>query len=108
MVDAALCVARFFRNESCGKCVPCRLGTQKIVDLLTEATTGSRKERTFTMGQSEFHALIDELALAMGLTSICGLGQIAPAPIKSVMKYWPDEINDHVLKKRCPAGTCFV
>jgi NADH:ubiquinone oxidoreductase subunit F (NADH-binding) len=107
MVDVALNIARFFRNESCGKCVPCRLGTQKIVDLLTESTSGDRKQRTFTMGQSEFHSTIDELAAAMGLASICGLGQIAPAPIRSVMKYWPDELNEHVLKKRCPGGVCF-
>jgi NADH:ubiquinone oxidoreductase subunit F (NADH-binding)/NADH:ubiquinone oxidoreductase subunit E len=76
-------VVRFFRNESCGKCVPCRLGSQKAVELLERVQAG----KTARTGL----ALLPELAETMTLTSICGLGQVALNPILSVMKHWPEE-----------------
>jgi NADH:ubiquinone oxidoreductase subunit F (NADH-binding) len=99
MLDLALNVEKFFRNESCGKCVPCREGTQRIVDIFTRASKG----RT---SQNEFD-LISELSETMMLTSICGLGQAAPNPILSVLKYFKDEVLAHVTKKECPSGICF-
>jgi NADH:ubiquinone oxidoreductase subunit F (NADH-binding) len=99
MLDMALNSVRFFRNESCGKCVPCRTGSQKLVSLLTAWTRGES-----SAGDLQ---LIEQLFKAMRLASICGLGQIVHAPIASVMKHFPDVINEHLNHKRCPGGTCF-
>jgi NADH:ubiquinone oxidoreductase subunit F (NADH-binding) len=104
MLDMALNAVRFYRNESCGKCVPCRVGSQKMVDLLMRWTQGALPEAQYLADL----ALLDELSLAMGLTSICGLGQIAPAPIQSVLKHFRAEIDAHVLKGLCPSGICFT
>jgi NADH:ubiquinone oxidoreductase subunit F (NADH-binding)/NADH:ubiquinone oxidoreductase subunit E len=99
MLDMALNSTQFFRNESCGKCVPCRVGSQKMVELLTGWTRGD--------GSSDDFALIDELSDALRLTSICGLGQVVPAPIASVLKHFRPEIEAHILKRECPSGVCF-
>jgi formate dehydrogenase beta subunit len=99
MLDMALNSVRFFRNESCGKCVPCRTGSQKLVDILTDWTQGSRG--------SEDLKLYEELTHALRLTSICGLGQVVPVPIASVMKHFPEEVEAHVREGRCAAGVCF-
>jgi len=98
MLDMALNSTIFFRNESCGKCVPCRVGSQKMVDLLTRWTQGD--------GSSDDLELIDELSDAMRLTSICGLGQVVPAPISSVLKHFRPEIEAHILRRECPSGVC--
>ena len=103
MLDMALCAVRFYRNESCGKCVPCRLGSQKMVDLLTRWTQGGLSESQY---RAEI-ALLDELSQAMTQTSICGLGQIVPAPIQSVLKHFKAEIQAHAEKGECPSGICF-
>jgi NADH:ubiquinone oxidoreductase subunit F (NADH-binding)/NADH:ubiquinone oxidoreductase subunit E len=99
MVDMALNAVRFFRNESCGKCVPCRVGSQKMTDMLTGWTEGRYQEGDLP--------LLDELANAMRLTSICGLGQVVHVPIASVLKHFRDVVDDHILRRRCPAGVCF-
>jgi formate dehydrogenase beta subunit len=104
MLDMALNAVRFYRNESCGKCVPCRVGSQKMVDLLVRWTQGALPETQYRTDL----ALLDELSQAMSLTSICGLGQIAPAPIQSVLKHFRAEIDAHVLKGQCPSGICFT
>lgn len=103
MLDMALTAVKFYRNESCGKCVPCRLGSQKMVELLTRWTQGNVSEAAYRADL----ALIDELSQAMTLTSICGLGQIVPAPVQSVLKHFRAEIEAHVLKGECPSGICF-
>ena len=103
MLDMALTAVKFYRNESCGKCVPCRVGSQKMVELLTRWTQGNVSEAAY---RSDL-ALIEELSQAMSLTSICGLGQIVPAPILSVLKHFRAEIDAHVLKGQCPSGICF-
>lgn len=100
MLDVALNVVTFFRNESCGKCVPCRVGSEKIVQILTRATHGQAEA-------TEIEA-ISELAETMQLTSICGLGQAAPLPITSALKYFGDEIMSHLTHKHCPEGVCFA
>ena len=103
MLDIALTAVKFYRNESCGKCVPCRIGSQKMVELLTRWRQGNVSDVEYRAGL----ALLEELAQAMTLTSICGLGQIAPAPIQSVLKHFRAEIDAHVLKGHCPSGICF-
>jgi NADH:ubiquinone oxidoreductase subunit F (NADH-binding)/NADH:ubiquinone oxidoreductase subunit E len=98
MLDMALNATRFFRNESCGKCVPCRVGSQKLVAMLMGWTQGK--------GSAADLALLDELSNALRLTSICGLGQVVPAPIASVVKHFREELDSHLLHSRCPAGVC--
>ena len=78
-------MVRFFRNESCGKCVPCRVGSQKAVELLERVQSGEA-------GRQEL-ALLSDLGEAMALTSICGLGQVALNPILSALKHWPGEVG---------------
>ena len=98
MLDLALNATTFFRNESCGKCVPCRIGTQEMVDMLTFWTQGK--------GTAADLKLIDQLSETLRLTSICGLGQFAPAPIASVLKHFREEVEAHIVSRRCPEGVC--
>ena len=99
MLDMALNATRFYRNESCGKCVPCRVGSQKMVEMLKGWTTGqSSKEDMQVLG---------ELSTAMKQASICGLGQVVPVPIASVMKHFPGVVEEHIVHRRCPGGVCF-
>jgi len=98
MLDMALNAVKFFRNESCGKCVPCRMGSQKMVDILTGWTHGK--------GTAADMVLIDELTEALKLTSICGLGQFAHSPLSSVLLHFREEIEAHVHGHRCPEGVC--
>lgn len=100
MLDMALNAVRFYRNESCGKCVPCRMGSQKMVEMLAGWTEGR--------SSSTDRALLDELSSAMKLTSICGLGQVVPVPITSVLKHFPEVIEQHLEHKHCPANVCFT
>jgi NADH:ubiquinone oxidoreductase subunit F (NADH-binding)/NADH:ubiquinone oxidoreductase subunit E len=98
ILDLALNLVQFFKNESCGKCVPCRVGTEKLVAMLDGWRRGQGAEADLEV--------LEELAPAMADASICGLGQVAPAPITSALKYWPDEVLAHVRERRCPAGVC--
>jgi NADH:ubiquinone oxidoreductase subunit F (NADH-binding)/NADH:ubiquinone oxidoreductase subunit E len=100
ILDLALNLVRFFKNESCGKCVPCRVGTEKLVAMLEGWRHGHGSETDL--------ALLDELAPAMADASICGLGQIAPAPLTSALKYRPGEIMAPLREGRCAAGVCPV
>ncbi|MGA9903482.1 MAG: NAD(P)H-dependent oxidoreductase subunit E [Terriglobales bacterium] len=99
MLDMALNATRFYRNESCGKCVPCRVGSQKLVEML----------KSWTGGQSskEDMQILGELSTAMRQASICGLGQVVPVPIASVMKHFPGTVEEHIIHRRCPGGVCF-
>jgi NADH:ubiquinone oxidoreductase subunit F (NADH-binding)/NADH:ubiquinone oxidoreductase subunit E len=99
MVDMALNAVRFFRNESCGKCVPCRMGSQKLVDMLTAWTHGK--------AENDDLQLLSELSHALKVTSICGLGQVVPVPIVSVLTHFRDLVDQHVIHKQCPARVCF-
>lgn len=103
MLDMALNATRFYRNESCGKCVPCRVGSQKLVEMLKGWTAGQ------SSGQSskEDMQVLGELSTAMKQASICGLGQVVPVPIASVMKHFPGTVEEHMDHRRCPAGVCF-
>jgi len=104
MLDMALNAVRFYRNESCGKCVPCRVGSQKMTEMLFRWTRGGLPEGQY---RAEL-ALLDELSQAMMLTSICGLGQIVPAPIQSVLTHFRAEVDAHVMRGECPSGICFT
>ncbi len=99
MLDMALNSVRFFRNESCGKCVPCRMGSQKMVSILEGWTNGHASANDMQT--------IEDLMKAMRLTSICGLGQIVHAPLMTVLKHFPEMVEKHLKEKRCPAGVCF-
>jgi NADH:ubiquinone oxidoreductase subunit F (NADH-binding)/NADH:ubiquinone oxidoreductase subunit E len=99
MLDMAINSTRFFRNESCGKCVPCRMGSQKLVDILTRWTRGESGKNDMTV--------MDDLFKAMRLTSICGLGQIIHAPVASIIKHFPTLIDEHLKDRRCPGNVCF-
>ena len=98
MLDMALNAVRFFRNESCGKCVPCRVGSAKLTELLAAWSRGEH-------GPSDA-VLVEDLTHALKLTSICGLGQVVPAPIQSVLMHFRPEVDAHVAGGTCPAGVC--
>jgi ferredoxin len=99
MLDMALNAVRFYRNESCGKCVPCRSGSKELVEMLERWTRGMYQERDV--------GVVQDLSYALRRTSICGLGQILPAPIESVFRHFRAEVDEHILHRRCPAGVCF-
>ncbi|HRK29446.1 MAG TPA: NADH-ubiquinone oxidoreductase-F iron-sulfur binding region domain-containing protein [Tepidisphaeraceae bacterium] len=88
MVDLALNMTKFYRNESCGKCVPCRVGSQKMVDIITGITEGSARDTDL----NEIARLTD----TMNMTSICGLGQVVANPISSVLKKWRPEVEAYL------------
>ena len=99
MLDMALNAVRFYRNESCGKCVPCRVGSQKLVEMLSGWTEGRSSSTDLQ--------LLDELTHALKMTSICGLGQVVPVPIASVLKHFREVVDEHLTHRRCTAGVCF-
>ena len=98
ILDMTLNAIIFFRNESCGKCVPCRMGSQKLVDILLGWTRGR--------GTQSDLQLVADLAETMEQTSICGLGQFVPYPITTALKHFRDEIESHILHRKCPTGVC--
>jgi bidirectional [NiFe] hydrogenase diaphorase subunit len=98
MVDVAKYFMDFCMTESCGKCVPCRVGTYQMNELLASIT-----ERTATAQEL---AMLEELCDLLRNTSLCGLGQSAPNPVMSTLRYFADEYKAHVEEKFCPAGVC--
>lgn len=98
MVDVARYFMEFCMTESCGKCIPCRVGTAQMFDLLDKITRG---EATL-----DDLALLEELADMVRNTSLCGLGQGAPNPVRSTLRYFRDEYLSHIVDKVCPAGVC--
>ena len=98
MVDIAKFYLDFTVEESCGKCTPCRVGTKRLYELLTDITQGK--------GTEEHLEKLKTLGTAIKDTALCGLGQTAPNPVLSTMHYFWDEYLAHVRDKRCPAGVC--
>ena len=98
MVDIAKFFLEFTVDESCGKCTPCRVGTKRLLELLNKITDGR--------GTMEDLDKITELAEFIKANSLCGLGQTAPNPVLSTMRYFRDEYVEHIVNKRCPAGVC--
>ena len=98
MVDVAKYFMNFLKDESCGKCFTCRKGTQRMYELLDDITKGKA-----SMAHLE---LLEELALVVKDTTMCALGQSAPNPVLSTLRYFRDEYIEHIVNKRCPAGVC--
>lgn len=98
MVNLAKFYLEFTVDESCGKCTPCRIGTKKMLEILEKITSGN--------GTMEDLEKLEELALMIKKASVCGLGQTAPNPVLSTLKYFRDEYIAHIVEKRCPAGEC--
>jgi len=98
MVDVALYFINFLMEESCGKCVPCREGLLRMGEILTDITEGR--------GRIEDLDLIQDLSEVLKDASLCGLGQTAPNPVMSTLKYFRDEYEAHIKDHKCPAGVC--
>lgn len=98
MVDIAKFFLEFTVDESCGKCTPCRVGTKRLLEILNKITSGN--------GTMEDIDKMEELCYYIKENSLCGLGQTAPNPVLSTLKYYRDEYEAHVLEHRCPAGAC--
>ena len=98
MVDIAKFFLQFTVDESCGKCTPCRVGTKRLLELLEKITDGR--------GTLEDIDKMEELCYYIKDNALCGLGQTAPNPVLSTLRYFRDEYIEHVVNKRCPAGVC--
>ncbi len=98
MVDIARFYLDFTVEESCGKCPPCRIGTRRMLEILNRITSGKGQE-----GDIE---RLEELGRSIQTSALCGLGQTAPNPVLSTIRYFRDEYEAHIREKRCPAGVC--
>ena len=98
MVDIAQYFLNFTSKESCGKCTPCRVGTYRMVEILEKITKGK--------GEMEDIEILENLAKTIKNGSLCGLGQTAPNPVLTALKYFRDEFEAHIYEKRCPAAVC--
>lgn len=98
MVDVAKFFLNFTQSESCGKCTPCREGTKRMLEILERITNGKGEE-----GDIE---KLEKLATSIKAGALCALGQTAPNPILSTLRYFRDEYEAHIKEKRCPAGQC--
>lgn len=98
MVDIARFFLEFTQEESCGKCPPCRIGTKRMLEILTRITEGK--------GTLQDLDNLEILAKTIANASLCGLGQTSPNPVLSTLKYFRNEYEAHVLDKKCPAGVC--
>jgi NAD-dependent dihydropyrimidine dehydrogenase PreA subunit len=98
MVDVARYFLTFVQAESCGKCVPCRLGTRQMLAILERITAGD--------GRPEDIETLEGLAAQIKKTSLCALGGTAPNPVLTTLRYFHDEYTAHIRDRRCPAGVC--
>ncbi|AWK49648.1 NADH-quinone oxidoreductase subunit NuoF [Clostridium beijerinckii] len=98
MVEMARFFMNFTQNESCGKCIPCREGTKRMLELLNDIVEGR--------GTLEHIDMLEELSETISATALCGLGKTAAFPVISTLKYFRNEYIAHVVDKKCPAGTC--
>ena len=98
MVDVAKYFLTFLQDESCGKCVPCRLGIDRMLEIVTGITEGR--------GKPEDIDLLEDLAWTVSETSLCALGKTAANPVLSTLRYFRDEYDVHIHQQKCPAGVC--
>ena len=98
MVDIAKFFLQFTVDESCGKCTPCRVGTKRMLEILDKITEGK--------GTMEDIDTLEDLAYYIKESALCGLGQTAPNPVLSTLRYFRDEYEAHIKEKKCPAGVC--
>ncbi|UCB42440.1 MAG: NAD(P)H-dependent oxidoreductase subunit E [Dehalococcoidales bacterium] len=98
MVDVAKYFLTFLQDESCGKCLPCRVGIDRMLEIITDITEGR--------GRPEQLDLLEELSDTVSQTALCGLGKTAPNPVLSTLRYFRSEYEAHINDKKCPAGVC--
>jgi NADH-quinone oxidoreductase subunit F len=98
MVDVAKYFLTFLQDESCGKCVPCRIGIDRMLEIITDITKGQ--------GRMEQLELLEDVAETVAIGSLCALGKTAPNPVLSTLRYFRSEYEAHINEKRCPAGVC--
>jgi NADH:ubiquinone oxidoreductase subunit F (NADH-binding) len=98
MVNMAKYFVQFTQSESCGKCVPCRVGTKRLLEILERITKGQGRDGDIQ--------LLEKLSHGIKATSLCGLGQTAPNPVLSTLKYFREEYEAHVRDRKCPAKVC--
>jgi NADH-quinone oxidoreductase subunit F len=98
MVDVAKYFLTFLQDESCGKCVPCRIGLDRMLEIVTDITEGR--------GRPEHFELLEELGETISQTALCALGKTGPNPVLSTLRYFRDEYEAHIAERRCPAGVC--
>lgn len=98
MVDIARYFLDFTVDESCGKCAPCRIGTKRLLEILDKIIAGN--------GELEDIDRLEELCNYIKSASLCGLGQTAPNPVLSTLKYFRHEYEAHIVDKKCPSGVC--
>jgi len=98
MVDVAKYFLKFLQDESCGKCVPCRIGIDRMLEIITDITEGR--------GRLEQLDLLEELGETISETALCGLGKTAPNPVLSTLRYFRSEYETHINENKCPAGVC--
>ncbi len=98
MVEVARFFMNFTQNESCGKCVPCREGTRRMLDILEKIVAGN--------GELSDLDILERLADTITATALCGLGKTAANPVQSTLKYFRDEYIEHIVDKKCRTGNC--
>jgi NADH-quinone oxidoreductase subunit F len=98
MVDVAKYFLTFLQDESCGKCIPCRLGIDRMLEIITDITEGR--------GRPEQIDLLEDLANTVSETALCALGKTAANPVLSTLRYFREEYDIHISKQKCPAGVC--
>jgi len=108
MVDVAKFFMTFIQSESCGKCIPCREGTKRLLEILERLTQSYRSEKSPEEALLRFQGMVylERLADVIKNTSLCGLGQTAANPVLSTLRYFRDEYEAHLYDRRCPAGHC--
>jgi ferredoxin len=107
MVDLAKFFMDFIQRESCGKCIPCREGTRRMLEILQRITEG-RQSESGNEALERFKGImyLNRLAEVIKDTSLCGLGKSAPNPVLSTLRWFRDEYEAHIFERRCPAGEC--
>jgi NADH-quinone oxidoreductase subunit F len=98
MVDVAKYFLKFLQDESCGKCVPCRVGVDRLLEIVSDITEGR--------GRPEQIELLEDLGRTVAETALCGLGKTAPNPVLSTLNYFREEYEAHIAEGKCPAGVC--
>ena len=108
VVDLAKYFMTFIQSESCGKCIPCREGTKRLLETLERVTQSHRSEKTQGDSMQRFQGMVylERLADVIKTTSLCGLGQTAANPVLSTLKYFRHEYEAHLFDRTCPAGVC--
>lgn len=106
MVDVAKFFMDFIQRESCGKCIPCREGTKRMLEILESITNKPYQSKTEALERFKGIMQLERLAKVIKETSLCGLGQTAPNPVLSTLKWFRNEYEEHIFNRRCSAGIC--